>query len=51
MESKDPQGKSQAGSVGEHPAREECSRAETHEGLVGVDSGFSSQFSILTFVV
>ncbi|KAI5138451.1 Olfactory Receptor 1N2 [Manis pentadactyla] len=43
LESKAPQGTEQAGSVGEPPAREEGSRAETPEGLVGMDSGCSSQ--------
>ncbi|KAI5138452.1 hypothetical protein MUG91_G72n157 [Manis pentadactyla] len=43
LESKVPQGTEQAGSVGEPPAREEGSRAETPEGLVGMDSSCSSQ--------
>ncbi|KAI5940067.1 Protein FAM170A [Manis javanica] len=43
LESKAPQGTEQAGSAGEPPAQEEGSRAETPEGLMGLDSGFSSQ--------
>ncbi|KAI5138040.1 5'-Amp-Activated Protein Kinase Subunit Gamma-3 [Manis pentadactyla] len=43
LEKKDLQGKGQAGSVGEPPAQEEGSRGKTPEGLVGLDSGFSSQ--------
>ncbi|KAI5138047.1 Dynein Heavy Chain 2, Axonemal [Manis pentadactyla] len=43
VESKAPQKKGQAGSVGEPPAQEEGSRVKKPEGLVGLDSGFSSQ--------
>ncbi|KAI5945028.1 Zonadhesin [Manis javanica] len=43
LQSKAPQGTGQAGSAGEPSAQEEDSRAETPEGLLGVDSTLSSQ--------
>ncbi|KAI5138045.1 Sun Domain-Containing Protein 3 [Manis pentadactyla] len=43
LESRAPQCKGQACLVGEPPAREEGSRAETPELLLCLDSGFSSQ--------
>ena len=42
LDSRALRGTEKVGSRGESPAQEEGSRAETPEGLVGLDSGFSS---------